>query len=127
MLTLALAHTGTVVPHTTLAKTGKRTMLVPLTTIAVIVGVASGFAYGEADRAMTMLQSLLSGNRFSAADIDMLRILSAAFTPSIIGLVLCLVSRWLPDDGYVSSKPCDDQRDERQPAQDGQVDWRRAA
>jgi len=102
-------------------------MLVSLTTIAVIVGVASGFAYCEADHAMTMLQSLLSGNRFSAADIDMLRILSAAVTPSIIGLVLCLVSLWLPDDGYVFSKPCDDQQDERQPAQDGQVDWRRAA
>jgi len=57
----------------------------------------------------------------------MLYIIGAAVTPSIIGLVLCLVSLWLPDDGYVSSRPCDDQRDKRQPAQDGQVDWRRAA
>ena len=45
----------------------------------------------------------------------MLYIIAAAVTPSIIGLVLCLVSLWLPDDGYFLSKPCDDQ----------QVDWRR--
>jgi len=33
----------------------------------------------------------------------MLYIIAAAVTPSIIGLALCLVSLWLPDDGYVLS------------------------
>ena len=44
----------------------------------------------------------------------MLYIIGAMVTPSVIGLVLCLASLWLPDDGYVLSKPCDDQQDERQ-------------
>ena len=47
----------------------------------------------------------------------MLYIIASAVTPSIIGLTLCLVSLWLPDDGHDLSKPYDDQ----------QVDWRRAA
>ena len=71
--------------------------------------------------------SILLSEGLDPADIEVLFIIGAAVTPSIIGVVLCLVSLWLPDDGYVSSRPCDDQRDKRQPAQDGQVDWRRAA
>ena len=95
-----LANTGTVVVHTTPAQTRRRTLLVSLATIAVIVGVASGwFAYGQADRAMTMLQSLLLGNRFSAVDIEILRILSAAFAPSVVGLVLAFFGSGLQDDG----------------------------
>ena len=37
----------------------------------------------------------------------MLYIIGAAVTPSIIGLVLCLVSLWLPDDapGSLKSEP----------------------
>jgi hypothetical protein len=57
----------------------------------------------------------------------MLYIIGAAFTPSIIGLALCFVSLWLPDDGYVLPKPCDDQQDELQGAQDDRDDWRHAA
>jgi hypothetical protein len=94
-----LASTGTVVVHTTPAQTRRRTLLVSLATIAVIVGVASGLAYGQADRAMTMLQSLLLGNRFSAADTEILRILSAAFAPSIVGLLLAFFAGGLQDDG----------------------------
>jgi len=71
--------------------------------------------------------SILLSEGLDPADIEVLFIIGAAVTPSIIGVVLCLVSLWLPDDGYVFSKPCDDQQDERQHAQDGQVDWRRAA
>jgi hypothetical protein len=40
-----------------------------------------------------------------------LYIIGAAVTPSIIGLTLCFISLWLPDDGYVLSKPCDDRQD----------------
>ena len=57
----------------------------------------------------------------------MLYIIGAAFTPSIIGPSLCFVSLCLPDDGYVLPKPCDDQQDELQGAQDYRGDWRRAA
>ena len=71
--------------------------------------------------------SILLSEGLDPADIEVLYIIGAAVTPSIIGVVLCLVSLWLPDDGHVFSKPCDDQQDERQAAQDGQVDWRRAA
>jgi len=71
--------------------------------------------------------SILLSEGLDPADIEVLYIIGAAVTPSIIGVVLCLVSLWLPDDGHVFSEPCDDQQDERQPAQDGQVDWRRAA
>ena len=69
--------------------------------------------------------SILLSEGLDPADIEVLYIIGAAVTPSIIGVVLCLVSLWLPDDGHVFSKPCDDQQDERQPAQDGH--WRRAA
>lgn len=72
-----------------------------------------------------MLSFLLSEG-LDPADIEVLYIIGAAVSPSIIGLALCLVSLWLPDEGYVLSKPCDDQ-DARQPAQDGRDDWRRAA
>ena len=71
--------------------------------------------------------SILLSEGLDPADIEVLFIIGAAVTPSIIGVLLCLVSLWLPDDGYVFSKPCDDQQDERQPAQGGQDDWRRAA
>ena len=71
--------------------------------------------------------SILLSEGLDPADIEVLYIIGAAVTPSIIGVVLCLVSLWLPDDGHVFSRPCDDQQDERQSAQDGQVDWRRAA
>ena len=60
------AHSGTVVSHPALFKTGKHTMLVSLATIAVIVGVACALAYSQADRAMTILQLFLPDNRFSA-------------------------------------------------------------
>jgi hypothetical protein len=71
--------------------------------------------------------SILLSEGLDPADIEVLYIIGAAVTPSIIGVVLCLVSLWLPGDGHVFSKPCDDQQDERQPAQDGHLDWRRAA
>jgi hypothetical protein len=95
---ITLAHTWTVVAHTTPRQTQRRTLLVPLATISVIVGIVSWFAYGQADGAMTMLKSFLSGNRFSAADIEMLRILSAAFAPSIVGLLLAFFGAGLQDD-----------------------------
>jgi len=94
-----LAHTRNVLAHTTPRKTQRRTLLVPLATIAVIVSMVSWFAYGQADGTMTMLDSFPSGNRSSAADIEMLRILSAAFAPSIVGLLLALFGRGLQEDG----------------------------
>jgi hypothetical protein len=94
-----LAHPWTVVARTTPTQPRRRTLFVSLTTIAVIVGMASWFVYGQADRAMTMLQSFLSGNRFSAADIEMLRILSAAFAPSIVGLLLAFFGAGFQDNG----------------------------
>jgi hypothetical protein len=94
-----LANIGTVVVHTTPAQTRRRTLLVSLARIAVIVGVASGFAYGQADRAMTMLQSFLLGNRLSAADIEMLYVLSAALAPGVLGLLLASFALGLRDDG----------------------------
>jgi hypothetical protein len=96
---ITLAHTWTVVAHTTPRQTQRRTLLVPLPTISVIVGIASWFAYGQADGAMTMLGSFLSGNRFSAVDIEMLHILSAAFAPSIVGLLLAFFGAGLQDNG----------------------------
>jgi hypothetical protein len=73
-----------------------------------------------------MLSFLLSEG-LDPADIQVLYIIGAAVTPSIIGLVLCFVSLWLPDDGYVLSEPCDDQQDDLQGEQDDRDDWRRAA
>jgi hypothetical protein len=94
-----LAHTGTVLSRTGRAQTRRRTMLVSLAAIALIIGVTSGLAYNQLDGAMILLESLLSGNRFSAADSEMLRILSAAFAPSIIGLLLAFFGSGLQDDG----------------------------
>ena len=91
------AHTGTVVAHAA-AQTGKHTMLVPFATIGVIIGVTSWLAYGQVDDAMTMLQSFVPGNRFNGADIEILRILGAAFAPSIVGLLLALFGSRLPND-----------------------------
>ena len=93
-----LAHTWTVVAHTTPTQTRRRTLFVSLATIAVMIGMASWLAYGQADRVMTILQSFLLGPRFSAADIEMLRILSAAFAPSIVGLLLAFFGAGLQDD-----------------------------
>ena len=95
---ITLAHTWTVVAHTTPTQTRRRTLFMSLATIAVIVGMASWFVYGQPDRVMTILQSFLSGHRFSAADIEMLRILSAAFAPSIVGLLLAFFGAGLQDD-----------------------------
>jgi hypothetical protein len=80
-------------------------------------------------RDATMLSFLLSEG-LDPTDVEMLYIIGVAVTPSIIGLTLCFISLWLPDDGQVLSKPCDDQRGEPQRAQEGQEsedDWRRAA
>ena len=73
-------------------------MLVSLATIAVIF-VISGLAYSQLGRAITTLQSFLLGNRFSDADVEILRILMAAFAPSFGGLLLAFFARRLPDDG----------------------------
>jgi hypothetical protein len=94
-----LAHTRTILAHIASAQTRRRTMLASLATIALIIGVTSGLAYNQLDRPLTMLRSFLSGDRFSAADADMLRILSAAFAPSIIGLLLAFFGSALSDDG----------------------------
>ena len=94
-----LAHTGTIVAHATPAHIGKRTMLVSLATIAVIIGVTSGLAYSQADGAMTMLRSFVPINRLSTTDVEMLRILGAAFAPSIVGLLLAFIGGGLHDDG----------------------------
>jgi hypothetical protein len=94
-----LAHTGTVLARTTPAQTRRRTLLVWLATIALVIAVTYGLAYNQLDHPMTLLQSLLSSNRFSAADVDMLRILSAAFAPSIVGLLLAFFGSGLQDHG----------------------------
>jgi hypothetical protein len=93
-----LAQAGTVVAHAVPAQTRRRTMLVSLAAIALIAGVTSGLAYNQLGRAMALLQSFLSGNRLSAADIEILRILSAAFAPGIVGLLLAFAGSGLPDD-----------------------------
>ena len=103
-----LAHIGTIAAAST-PKRGKRLTLVSvaalalfigatsLITIAVIIGVIFGFAYSQSDGAMTMLRSLLPDNRLGVADIE-LRILGAAFAPSILGLLLVSFALGLPDD-----------------------------
>ena len=95
---ITLAHPGTVLARTTRAQARRRALFVSLATIAVIVGMTSWFAYGQADHAMTMLQSLVSAHRFSVADIEMLRILSAVFAPSIVGLLLAFFGAGLRDE-----------------------------
>ena len=82
-----LAHTGTVVTRTTPAQTRRRTMLMSLAMIAVTIGAA-----------FVLSQLFLTDNRFSAADLEILRILSAAFAPSIVGLLLAFFGSELPDD-----------------------------
>src|SRR5262249_23694065 len=80
-------------------------------------------------RDATMLSFLLSEG-LNPTEVEMLYIIGAAITPSIIGLTLCFISLLLPDDGQVLSKPSDDQRGEPQRAQDAEDsgdDWRRAA
>ncbi len=63
-----------------------------------------------------------------ATDIDMLSIvLAAIFMPGIIGLLLEFIALWLPDDGYVSSEPCDKRQHEPSNAESDGYDWRRAA
>jgi hypothetical protein len=56
-----LASTGNVAAHTIPAQTGKRTMIVSLATIALIIGVTSGFAYSQVDRAELTQVSDLRG------------------------------------------------------------------
>jgi hypothetical protein len=86
-------------------------------------------------RDTTMLSFLLSEG-LDPVDLEVLYIIGAAVTPSIIGLTLCFISLWLPDDAHVLSKPCDDRQGELRRGQDGQDaqddqdrddDWRRAA
>ena len=103
-----LAHTGPIAAAST-PKRGKRLTFVSvaalalfigatsLVTIAVIIGVIFGFAFSQADGATTMLRSLLSDNRLSAADIE-LGILGVALALSIFGLLLIFFTLGLPDD-----------------------------
>ncbi len=74
-----------------------------------------------------MSQSLLLGYGLDAGDIEMLCILGAACTPSVIALLLALFAHWLPDGGYVSSQHRDDRPGEHHRAHDDDGDWRRAA
>ena len=80
-----LAYTRTVVVHTTSAKRRTRTMLMSSAMIVVILGVM-----------FVLLQSFLVGNHLSASDIEILRIIGAAFAPSIVGLLLALFGSRLP-------------------------------
>jgi hypothetical protein len=73
-----------------------------------------------------MLSFLLSEG-LDPVDIEVLYIIGAAVTPSIIGLTLCFISLWLPDDAHVLSKPCDDRQSAPQRTRDDRNDWRRAA
>ena len=82
-----LADTGTVLASTTPAQTRRRISLVSLAMIAVTIVVS------------VLLLPFLTGNHSSAADIEILRILSAAFAPSIVGLLLAFFGSGLPDDG----------------------------
>ena len=92
-----LVHTGTVVALAVPAQMAKRTMLLSLATMAMVIAVIFGLAYSQADGAMTMLRSLLSDNRLSAADIE-LGILGVALALSIFGLLLIFFTLGLPDD-----------------------------
>lgn len=57
-----------------------------------------------------MLQSFLLAKGVDADDVEMLAILSAAFMPSIVGLLLAFFALWLPEDGKVVSQRRDDLR-----------------
>jgi len=61
---------------------------VSLAMLAVTIGAA-----------FVLLQWFLTGNRLSTADTEILRILSAAFAPGILGLLLAFLGSGLPDDG----------------------------
>ena len=74
-----------------------------------------------------MFQSFVLPNGLDDTDIQMLCILCAVFMPSIVGLVLCLVALWLPDDYHALSKRCDDGQYEYHHANDPGRHWRRAA
>jgi len=73
-----------------------------------------------------MLSFLLSEG-LDPVDIEVLYIIGAAVTPSIIGLTLCFISLWLPDEAHVLSKTCDEPERVQDDKQDGREDWRRAA
>jgi hypothetical protein len=76
---------------------------------------------------MTMLQSFLLTKGLDADDVEMLAILSAAFMPSIVGLLLALFALWLPDDSKVASQRRDDLQHGRHRTNDRGPDWHRAA
>jgi len=76
---------------------------------------------------MTMLQSFFLTKGLDAEDVEMLAILSAAFMPSIVGLLLALFALWLPDDSKVASQRRDDLQHGRHRANDRGPDWHRAA
>ena len=74
-----------------------------------------------------MLQSFLLTKGLDADDVEMLAILSAAFMPSIVGLLLALFALCLPDDRKVASQRRDDLQHGRDRTNDRGPDWRRAA
>jgi hypothetical protein len=74
-----------------------------------------------------MLQSFLQARGLDAGDIEMLGILSVAFMPSVVGVLLAFFAAWLPDEGYVTPERCDDLQRKPHPAHDREQDWRRAA
>jgi hypothetical protein len=76
---------------------------------------------------MTMLQSFLLTKGLDADDVQMLAILSAAFMPSVVGLLLALFALWLPEDGKVASQRRDDRQHGRHRTNDRDPDRRRAA
>jgi hypothetical protein len=76
---------------------------------------------------MTMLQSFLLTKGLEADDVEMLAILSAAFMPSIVGLLLAFFALWLPEDGKVASPRRDDLQRGHHRTDDRGPDWHRAA
>ena len=75
-----------------------------------------------------MLQSFLLSKGLDADDVEMLYILSAAFMPSIVGLLLAFFALWLPEDGgYVVSQRRDDLQHGHHRTNDSGHDWPRAA
>jgi len=74
-----------------------------------------------------MLQSFLLSKGLDADDVEMLYILSAAFMPSIVGLLLAFFALWLPEDGDVVSQRRDDLQHGHHRTNDSGDDWPRAA
>jgi hypothetical protein len=74
-----------------------------------------------------MLQSFLLTKGFDAEDVEMLAILSAAFLPSVVGMLLAFFALWLPQDGDVASQQRDDLQRGRHRINDRGPDWPRAA